>query len=205
MFTGIIEAKGKILQIDKTDKSLHIRLNTPFVEVNSGDSIAVDGVCLTAINIQDGVMEFDISPETLDKTYFKNLIEGQEVNLEQAMMSQSRFGGHYVSGHVDTTAIVRYFEQLDNYAKLIVIGFSSEQMKYLLPKGSITLNGVSLTINALIDGGIELMLVPHTLQITTLQFLKVGQLINVEFDYMARMIAHQLEHYMAQQMNKEEL
>lgn len=201
MFTGIIEAKGTVLHIEKTHHAMHIQLKTPFHNVSSGDSIAVDGVCLTAINIKDGLMEFDVSSETLDKTYFKHLKEGFELNLEQAMLSQSRFGGHYVSGHVDTTATVRYFEQLDNYARLIVDGFSSEQMKYLLPKGSITLNGVSLTINALIDNGIELMLVPHTLQITTLQFLKVGQHINVEFDYMARMIAHQLEHYLVHKMN----
>jgi riboflavin synthase len=201
MFTGIIEATGKVLQIDKTKHSMHIRLQTPFTEVNPGESIAVDGVCLTAINIQNGVMEFDISSETLDKTYFRHLVLGAELNLEQAMLSQSRFGGHYVSGHVDTTAQVRYFEQLDNYVKLVVDGFSSEQMKYLLPKGSITLNGVSLTINALVDGGIELMLVPHTLEMTTLRLLKVGQLINVEFDFMARMIAHQIEHFLARQMN----
>ena len=196
MFTGIVEATALVLQIIREDNNMRIEIENPFAGVELGDSIAIDGVCLTVIQRTLQSLWFDVSSETLDKTYFKLLSVQQKVNLEQAARSDTKMGGHYVTGHIDTTAVISCFEQSDNYVKLRVSGFTSEHKRFLIPKGSITLNGVSLTINVVVDEMIELMLIPHTLKHTTLQNLKIGQLLNVEFDYMARMIAHQVAYYL---------
>ena len=167
MFTGIVEATALVLQIIGEDNNMRIEIENPFAGVELGDSIAIDGVCLTVIQ-----------------------------RTEQAARSDTKMGGHYVTGHIDTTAVISCFEQIDNYVKLRVSGFTNEHKRFLIPKGSITLNGVSLTINVVVDEMIELMLIPHTLKHTTLQNQKIGQLLNVEFDYMARMIAHQVAYYL---------
>ena len=109
------------------------------------------------------------------------------------MLATTRFGGHYVSGHVDTTAAVLSVTPMGEYLEMTLGGFAAPADKYLLPKGSITLDGVSLTVNDVVEGTIKLMLVPHTLGVTTLGQLQVGQRLNVEFDYLTRIVAHQLE------------
>ena len=193
MFTGIIEAQAivNINQIDHFGRRLVIETAHP--EIVLGESIAVNGVCLTAIAQSAYQASFDVSPETLAKTNLSLLQVGDVVHLEKAVFAQTRMGGHYVSGHVDTIIAVSALEKLDDYVKLRVGHFSEKEMLYLVEKGSITLNGVSLTINALHERQIELMLVPHTLKATNFDKLAVGQQLNVEFDYLTRIIAHQLE------------
>jgi riboflavin synthase len=189
MFTGIIEAKAKVLANHITETGQRLIIDLPFSKLTLGESIAVNGVCLTYI----GQNAFDVSSETLNKTNLKNLTIDEEVNLERALMSHSRMGGHYVSGHVDTSARVLAFESEGEYVKLNVGGFLTEHMPFLITKGSITLNGVSLTINHVNQTQIELMLVPHTIQQTTFAKLSIQQLLNVEFDYMTRVISHQVQ------------
>ena len=193
MFTGIIEAQAivNINQIDHFGRRLVIE--TAYPEIVIGESIAVNGVCLTAIAQSAYQASFDVSPETLAKTNLSLLQVGDVVHLEKAALAQTRMGGHYVSGHVDTIIAVSALEKLDDYVKLRVGHFSEKEMLYLVEKGSITLNGVSLTINALHERQIELMLVPHTLKATNFAKLAIGQQLNVEFDYLTRIIAHQLE------------
>lgn len=196
MFTGLVEAKGKVIAIKDLGQHLQLQLQLPFDEIVSGESIAVEGVCLTAQPLKNHCVLFDLSKETLEKTCLSQVKVGQSLNLERALLTHARMGGHYVTGHVDKTAQVLGFEPCDNYVKLCIGGFSIEDMAYLLPKGSITINGVSLTINVVQENFIEIMLVPHTLAQTTLSELKPMQAVNVEFDYFTRIISHQLQHFL---------
>lgn len=196
MFTGIVETKGKIIEHTRGQYAHRLVIESPMIQLTCGESIAVNGVCLTLLDHPDGLLAFDISPETLRLTTLNHLNVGDEVNLERAMVANARFGGHYVSGHVDTTAHVLSLKVVEQYLDIRVGQFAMPAERFLLPKGSIALNGVSLTINEVKSGVIALMIVPHTLAVTTFGQLKVGQIVNVEFDYLTRVIAHQL-----QQMN----
>lgn len=191
MFTGIIEQQGQIIE----NQSERLIISSPFDDLIEGESIAVNGVCLTVLPSQSGEVRFDVSPETLSVTALGCLKRGDWVNLERAMQASTRFGGHYVSGHVDTQAEVYSFKPMDEFFHVTLGGFKASQAAYLLPKGSITVDGVSLTINAVEKDTIQLMLVPHTLKQTTLNLLSVGQKVNIEFDYLTRIIAHQLQVY----------
>lgn len=193
VFTGLIEKTGEILANHKSDSGARLIISLPFDEVQVGESIAVNGVCLTALPDKANELHFDVSPETLSITTLGNLLTGEMVNLERAMSATNRFGGHYVSGHVDTMAQIKAINVIDEYIEMEIDGFNSSAMLYLIPKGSITVEGVSLTINAVINQSIKLMLVPHTLLNTTLQKLVVGQHVNIEFDYLTRIVAHQLQ------------
>ena len=192
MFTGLVEKKGKVIANTPTEVGCRLVIDAHFDSLQLGESIAVNGVCLTLLLDESGHLLFDVSPETCALTTLVQLSVGEEVNLERAMLASARLGGHYVSGHVDTTAVVESMVQVDDYLNLIIGHFKLPADNYLLPKGSITLNGVSLTINQVKDGCIEVMLVPHTLEVTTLGALSVGRLLNIEFDYLTRIVAHQL-------------
>lgn len=193
MFTGIIETKGRVLEHLDKEGSTRLVIASPLKQTQAGESIAVNGVCLTLLPCEGDVLQFDLSPETLKITCLKDLSSGDEVNLERAVFGSSRFGGHYVSGHVDTTALVHALRPLGEYLELELSLFHEQAMLYLIPKGSITVDGVSLTINAVVDKRVILMLVPHTLAQTTLGSLKTGQQVNIEFDYLTRVVAHQLQ------------
>lgn len=194
MFTGIIEATASVLEYTPVDSGVRLVLVSPFDDLQVGESIAVNGVCLTLLPECSGKqLQFDLSPETLQVTNLCELKPGVMVNLERAMSSSSRFGGHYVSGHVDTTATVADIQPVGEYVCLKLAGFSTADRAFLLPKGSICIQGVSLTINAVNADGIELMLIPHTLQQTTLNHLKTGQRVNIEYDYLTRIVAHQVQ------------
>lgn len=193
MFTGIVEEKAKVLLNDVHHLGRRLVLETPYPEIVLGESIAVDGVCLTATAHASYHVSFDVSPETLTKTNLSLLGVGDLVHLEKAALAQTRMGGHYVSGHVDAIVAVSALEKLNDYVKIRVGDFFEKDVLFLVEKGSITLNGVSLTINAVDERQIELMLVPHTLKATNFDRLIIGQKLNVEFDYLTRIIAHQLE------------
>jgi riboflavin synthase len=198
MFTGLIEQTGVVKLLTKQQHSSLIGIAANFSALISGESIAVNGVCLTLLpNSTEDLMLFDISPETLAVTNLSLLSIGSAVNLERAMLASARFGGHYVSGHVDTTAVVTRCAWVeDNYFEICISGFSATDNLYLLPKGSITVNGVSLTINSVNKSAtnlsIELLLVPHTVAQTTLGQCVIDDCVNIEFDYLTRIVAHQL-------------
>ncbi len=192
MFTGLIEKRGVVLDNGHSDVACRLAIRAPFLQLQAGESIAVNGVCLTLLPDFEQHLAFDVSPETLRLTTLGELRAGDCVNIERAMLATTRFGGHYVSGHVDTTACLQSITVIDDYIEMTIAEFASPADMYLLPKGSITLDGVSLTINEVVDGGIKVMLVPHTLNVTTLARLHAGQRLNVEFDYLTRIVAHQL-------------
>ncbi|WP_131795699.1 riboflavin synthase [Fluoribacter gormanii] len=193
MFTGIIESKGTVISNTEHDGANRLIISSVFKQLQTGESIAVNGVCLTLLPSEQSNLSFDISPETLLRTTLGGLKIGDEVNLERAMLASTRFGGHYVSGHVDAIAQIHSINPLNEFIEVELNGFDANAMLYLIPKGSITVEGVSLTINEVVNQRIKLMLVPHTLLHTTLGFLKNGQEVNIEFDYLARIVAHQLQ------------
>ncbi len=192
MFTGIIEIKGKVLANIKQKSGSRLIISNLFDDLIEGESIAINGVCLTLLQDNNSQLAFDVSPETLNITTLGELSVEDYVNIERAMSATSRFGGHYVSGHVDTKAKMQKINAIDDYLEITIGEFLIEAKNYLLPKGSITLNGVSLTINEVVDDCIKIMLVPHTLDVTTFKSIKEGEWLNVEFDYLTRIVAHQV-------------
>lgn len=192
MFTGLIESRGCIVDNQVISSGRRLILEAGFNNIQSGESIAVNGVCLTVLPESKTYLAFDLSIETLNLTTLGALISGQSVNLERSLLVGARMGGHYVSGHVDTTAVVQGIRFLGDFVELIIGDFAVNARPYLCPKGSITLDGVSLTINAVENDCLTVMLIPHTLSMTTLGSVNVGARMNVEFDYFARLIAYQL-------------
>lgn len=187
MFTGIITHQAVI----KSSNSNSFAIANCFESVELGESIAINGVCLTVTTYDDLEIFFDISPETLSCTNLGLLNINDIVNTEKSLKVGASLGGHFVLGHVDKTAIVTKIEKKDDFKLVIFSGFSTPDMAYLLKKGCVTINGVSLTINEVFQQTIECMLVPHTIKNTNLNHLKVNDRLNVEFDYLARIIVHQ--------------
>ena len=188
MFTGIIEAIGAVSSYVLGGESARLTISSQNFEtstISEGDSIAVNGVCLTAATIRERKIEFDVSPETLSVTTGFKI--DQIVNLERALTLQTLIGGHLVSGHVDGVAIVKEIEIVDNNWQ-VVIECPDRLAKYCVNKGSVTLNGVSLTINHASSNQININLVPHTLSVTNLQSLSVGDFVNIEIDMIARYV-----------------
>ena len=188
MFTGLIESLGEVISNDVS--RLVIKVVDSSIKV--GESLAINGVCLTVTAYENQQIIFDLSPETLALTTLGSLKKGDKVNIEQAMLATARFDGHYVSGHVDTTACLKAKNIAGEFVEIIVSDFATYATMSLLPKGSIALDGVSLTINEAKNDEIKLMLIPHTLAKTTFGQLQIGQRMNVEFDYLTRIVQHQL-------------
>ncbi|MEL0130930.1 MAG: riboflavin synthase [Betaproteobacteria bacterium] len=188
MFTGIIEATGAVSSYVLGGESARLIISSQNFEtstISEGDSIAVNGVCLTAATIREREIEFDVSPETLSVTTGFKI--DQIVNLERALTLQTLIGGHLVSGHVDGVAIVKEIEIVDDNWQ-VVIECPDRLAKYCVNKGSVTLNGVSLTINHASSNQININLVPHTLSVTNLKSLSVGDFVNIEIDMIARYV-----------------
>ena len=188
MFTGIIEATGAVSSYVLGGESARLIIASQNFEtstISEGDSIAVNGVCLTAAAIRGREIEFDVSPETSSVTTGFKI--DQIVNLERALTLQTLIGGHLVSGHVDGVAIVKEIEIVDDNWQ-VVIECPDRLAKYCVNKGSVTLNGVSLTINYASSNQININLVPHTLSVTNLQSLSVGDFVNIEIDMIARYV-----------------
>ena len=188
MFTGIIEATGAVSSYVLGGESARLIIASQNFEtstISEGDSIAVNGVCLTAAAIRGREIEFDVSPETLSVTTGFKI--DQIVNLERALTLQTLIGGHLVSGHVDGVVIVKEIEIVDDNWQ-VVIECPDRLAKYCVNKGSVTLNGVSLTINHASSNQININLVPHTLSVTNLQSLSVGDFVNIEIDMIARYV-----------------
>ena len=188
MFTGIIQSVGKIDSVQAIGSDLRLRIacaNLSLQDVKSGDSIAVNGACLTATTVSEQHFEALVSQASLAVTVGLN--QPQAVNLEKALRLSDRLGGHLVSGHVDGVGSVLNFEQLGECWKLDIRA-PHTLSKYIAPKGSIAVNGVSLTINSIEQDVFSMNLIPHTLENTTLQFLAVGSLVNLEVDQIARYV-----------------
>ncbi len=193
MFTGIIETVGKIEHIEHARDILQIRIHPGEVdwrEVALGDSIAVNGICLTVMAINDNQFSFEVSGETLACTHGLDKVGGW-VNLEQALRLSDRLDGHLVSGHIDGTGVVTEIHQQEDRCRL-VIQAPDALLQYIAPKGSITVDGVSLTVNRVEGGFFEVNLVPYTLAHTNFNFLKSGNKVNLETDMIARYVARLL-------------
>lgn len=188
MFTGIIQALGRIDQVQHTgsDQRIHIDCGSLVMDdVAVGDSIAVNGVCLTATRLADKGFWADVSAETLAKTSLNGLAPGSQVNLEKALTPTTRLGGHLVSGHVDGLGEVVERTPVARSIQFKVRA-PDELAKYIAAKGSICVDGISLTVNA-VDGAVfDLNIVPHTLEMTTMQWLRPGDKVNLEVDIIAR-------------------
>lgn len=188
MFTGIIEATGEIARLEPRGGDMRVSINTGKLElddVNLGDSIAVNGVCLTAIELMDSGFAADVSGETLSKTNMGRYQVGTRVNLEKALTPTTRLGGHMVSGHVDGVGKV-LSRKNDARSVQFQVEAPAELAKYIAHKGSISVDGISLTVNA-IDGAVfELNIVPHTLQETIMGDYQPGTLVHLEVDIIAR-------------------
>jgi riboflavin synthase len=192
MFTGIVEATGQLRKTSSAGDGFRATIVAPFAGLALGESVAVNGVCLTVAALAPAGFEADISPETARVTTLAGLPEVSKVNLERALSAGSRLGGHFVSGHVDGIARVLRREPAGD-AVLVEVEPPSELARYIAPKGSVTLDGVSLTVNRAQSDRFELMLVPHTLSVTTLEAWHPGTLVNLEVDVLARYVVHFLE------------
>lgn len=189
MFTGIIEATGKIVAITPTQGDVRLKIQSDyldFADVKLGDSIASNGICLTVVEQGKDWYAVDVSRETLNKTAMQQWRVGDVVNLEKAMLPTTRFGGHIVTGHVDTTGTVKLIKN-DSRSIYIEIEIPSEFTKYVATKGSVTVDGISLTSNLVEGNVISLNIIPHTAQVTNIsRHWKVATKVNIEVDVVAR-------------------
>ncbi len=194
MFTGIVEELGKVVAIEEQGDAMRLTIEGPLVtsDVSRGDSISVCGACLTAVEIEDGQFTADVMKETLRLTSLGSLSVGSPVNLERAMTAATRFGGHVVLGHVDGVGTVISREPSEHW-EWVRVSVPRELMKYVVLKGSITIDGISLTVNEVGDDFIGLSLIPETLRLTTLGSKQPGDKVNVEVDVMAKHIEKLLQ------------
>ena len=194
MFTGIIEDLGKIDKIKQSGESIIMTITSNKIvsDVNCGDSIAVNGVCLTVTSFNEREFTVDLMPETVRSTSLKELKRGSKVNLERAMLASSRFGGHFVSGHVDGIGTIMTKKRVEN-AVYYEIEVSNELQQYLLYKGSVAVDGTSLTIFGLHDNLFTISLIPHTLSATVLGDKGVNDIVNIECDMLGKYVKQFLE------------
>jgi riboflavin synthase len=193
MFTGIAAGKGKITAKRTVGGGvgLDFTANFDLPDPEEGESIAINGVCLTAYNISGRSFSADVSPETLSRTILGSLGPGASVNLERALRLSDRLGGHLVSGHVDCLGLVRERKKAGDYT-LFTFTFPELYGKYIVEKGSIAINGISLTVNSAGKTEFEVSIIPHTLQVTTLGDLKPGSKVNLEVDIIGKYVEKML-------------
>ncbi|MCR5266704.1 MAG: riboflavin synthase [Cyanobacteria bacterium RUI128] len=189
MFTGIIEEIGTVSSVS-SDK-ITIKCSKILSDSKLGDSISVNGVCLTATDIGDNYFSANISPETMRVTALSELKNGYKVNLERALQLSSRLGGHIVSGHIDTVGKISKISKLSDYYE-ITVSFDKKYNNYVVKKGSISINGISLTIAECGNGFITTAIIPHTYDSTVLNTLKTDSNVNIEFDILAKYIEKKL-------------
>jgi riboflavin synthase alpha subunit len=189
MFTGIVRERGRVVRADGGPDGLSLEVEAPDTAALSavGDSVSIAGACLTVTSVTDGRLTFDAVPETMERTSLGRLRSGEEVNLEPALRVGDPLGGHYVQGHVDAVGTVRSLGPEGEGARLWVDA-PAAVLRYCVEKGSITVDGVSLTIAALDEAGVAIALVPHTLEATTLGALDPGDPVNVEVDVLAKYV-----------------
>ena len=187
MFTGIIEKIGKVSHV--TEKNISQVIGIRIEDFNSalGDSICINGVCLTVEDIDDNVYSFSISPETYKLSNFKNIKENDDVNIERSLTIDKLLSGHIIQGHVDTCSEITELKKIDN-SWYVKIKIDSTYMKYIIQKGSITIDGVSLTVNEVYTDEFSVMVIPHTYSNTIFRNYKIGSILNTEIDILAKYI-----------------
>ena len=190
MFTGIVEATGKVVSFKENKAAWLLKLEVPSDIADSlgdGDSLACNGCCLTLISKEKNVLGFELLEETIRLTSFEGIREGSLINLERPLAANARLGGHFVSGHVDVRSSVLDFEQRGkNYYMRVAV--PSEFTKYVVYKGSISIDGISLTIAEALPDSLAVWLIPHTLEVTNLRDCKAGIVVNLEFDILAKYV-----------------
>jgi riboflavin synthase len=194
MFTGIIEALGKVKSLSAANEGRRLAIDAGALagDLSTGASIAVNGVCLTAVTVAANTFEADVVVETLRRTNLGKLLAGDVVNLERPMRADARFDGHIVQGHIDAYgAVTQVGEEGDG--RRMSVDVAPKYRQYLVEKGSIAVDGVSLTVAALTHTGFELVLIPHTLKVTTLGLRRAGDQVNLEFDVLAKYLERLLE------------
>jgi len=191
MFTGIIEGLGTIKGVISSGQGKRVTIDADFSldQTRVGDSIAVDGACLTAVDIAGNRFDIDVSPESVSKTTLGSVKIGDRVNLERALRLNARIDGHLVSGHIDGLGMFGQKKVLDN---AIVIDFtvSENLLRYMIPKGSVAIDGISLTINTCSDKGFEVSIIPHTAKLTSIGLKKTGDNVNIETDMIGKYVEH---------------
>lgn len=188
MFTGIIEARGEIAAVENQGADCRLRINAAGLDMSDvklGDSIATDGVCLTVVKFDSNSFEMDVSAESLDKTTLGEFKPGRKVNLEKAMQPSARLGGHIVSGHVDGVGAIES-RQLVGESLRFRVRVPDALAKYIAIKGSVCIDGVSLTVNNVEGAVFEINIIPHTAEVTTIGEYQAGRKLNIEVDIIAR-------------------
>jgi len=204
VFTGIIEAVCNVKSVtglsDAGSMQIKVALDRLADDCKTGDSIAVNGVCLTVKNLQSTVAAFDIGSETLSKSTLGRLKAGSKVNIETSMRADGRFGGHFVLGHTDGTAVIKRIENKGQFAD-ITFAADKELLDNMVDKGSIAVDGISLTVAELDDNSFRIALIPETLKSTTLGAAKVGDKVNMETDMIIKTIKKHLEKLLPKEQN----
>lgn len=194
LFTGLIEQVGEVLSLRAIPQGMALSISSAFTDLEIGESIAVDGVCLTITFFRKGEFVADISGETLERTTLSQLCRGHKVNLERALKASSRMGGHIVQGHVDCISKVLELSRKSDFAT-IRIDLPVKYSVYVVEKGSISISGISLTIAKAGTRDFEVAVIPETLRKTTLGTLKPGSIVNLEFDIFAKYIQKAVNNY----------
>jgi riboflavin synthase len=189
MFTGIIEETGRIRQISRGSKSVKLTVEASLVleETKVGDSISTNGICLTVIEMENSSFTVDVMAETLRRSSLNNMTTGSRVNLERALRLSDRLGGHLLSGHVDGLGVIREIT-MEDIARVIRIDTTPELLKYIVPKGSIAIDGISLTVVNVDEKSFSVSIIPHTATVTTLMEKQPGDAVNLETDMIARYV-----------------
>jgi riboflavin synthase len=206
MFTGIIEEIGEIASVQRGTKSviLTIKADKILEDTKTGDSISTNGVCLTATKIGKGYFTADVMHETIDRSSLGELSKGSKVNLERAMKADGRFGGHMVSGHIDGIGKIVDIKKDDN-AIWYKIYAKPEILKYIIEKGSIAIDGISLTVAKITESDFSVSIIPHTIDQTTLGFRKKGDIVNLENDLVGKYIEKFLTYNNNEKSNKSKI
>ena len=194
MFTGLIEEVGKILQITSSNEKISLKIGCSKIlsDAKPGDSIAVNGVCLTISTLQATAFTADVMPVTFRKSNLQTLSKNTAINLERAVQANGRLGGHLVSGHVDSVGKIREISHHKN-AVILKLSASDKTLRYLIEEASISLDGISLTIAYLQSDSLICSIIPHTFSQTNLRFKKCGDLINIEVDTLGKYLYHFLQ------------
>jgi riboflavin synthase len=194
MFTGLVEEIGRIQRVLKKQGSIIFSVSAPTLckKLTVMESVSVNGVCLTVIRKRGNVFDVQAVEETLTKTTLGGLKSGSEVNLEQALPANGRIGGHFVLGHVDTTATIAKIDQRKS-SRMLWIKIPRRFVYYLIPVGSVAINGVSLTVALLSHGECGVSIIPYTMEQTTFRSLRVGEQVNVEFDVLGKYVQNFLK------------
>ena len=194
MFTGIVEELGQVLRVERSPRTARVEVRARITLEGSdvGASVAVNGVCLTVVERRGDAVAFEVGPETLERTTLATLAIGDRVNLERPLRFQGALGGHLVLGHVDAVATIERITRVESTARMKIALPDGALAPLLIPQGSVAVDGISLTVAALDDRAFEVMVIPHTLAVTTLGTRSEGQHVNVETDVIGKYVLRSL-------------